>query len=61
MSDENIKKIEPSIQATDSKELTENDLESVTGGDKAAIAPANESVSFNFTKIEYNYSARKED
>ena len=53
MSDENIKQNEPLVQAADSKELTEKDLESVTGGDKPT-----ESLTLNFGKIEVKYESQ---
>jgi hypothetical protein len=53
MSDENIKQNEPLVQAADSKELTEKDLEGVTGGDKPT-----ESLTLNFGKIEVKYESQ---
>lgn len=59
MSDENVKKIEPSVQAADSTELTEKDLEAVTGGDKATNSPLpTENLTLTFQKIEYKYGAQ---
>lgn len=55
MSDEYIKKNEPAPQAVDSKELSETDLEGVTGGDKKP----EESISFNFTKPAVTYTQEK--
>ena len=53
MSDENIKNNEPSVQAAAPQELTEKDLENVTGGDKSQMPV--ETVSLNFSKIEFTY------
>ena len=58
MSDEIIKQTEPSVQASDAAELTEKDLASVTGGDKATPVAPTEQVSLNFSKIEWKYNAQ---
>jgi bacteriocin-like protein len=58
MSEENIKNNEPAVQAAAPKELTEKDLESVTGGDNKSQLPT-ENLSLNFTKIEWTYSQQK--
>jgi bacteriocin-like protein len=61
MSDENIIKNKPAVEAASSTELTEKDLETVTGGDKASNPPVGESVSLNFTKVEFQYKAQSSE
>jgi bacteriocin-like protein len=59
MSDENIIKNEPAVEAASSSELTEKDLETVTGG-SSDILPK-EQVSLSFSKIEFKYKEQKPD
>jgi type VI protein secretion system component Hcp len=56
MNDENKKQNEVVPQASDTTELTENDLAGVNGGDSATNVPVKETVSFNYSKIEFKYT-----
>jgi hypothetical protein len=59
MSDDNIIKNEPAVEAANPSELTEKDLETVTGG-SSDILPK-EQVSLSFSKIEFKYKEQKPD
>lgn len=59
MSDEINKTNELSAQAADSKELSDKEMETVTGGDKATQKQfPTETIKMNYGMIEWTYTAQ---